>query len=252
MAVANNADEYAAPRQNIFFTANNQTPADGNLTGQCVTLVKWFLAEMTGVPDPFSARGDARYVGKRLVAQGHAVEIPWADRQRGDVICMEYGVYGHIYVQLSGGRAFEQNVNMPGVASKIVDGARVYASRIGSEGEAWRHDMHVYRIKTYKEGTVPDINVVDRGGLEIIWIGFLDRAPTDAEYKAFVGKPWPTVLFTAYSSPEYKNRYAGLVKNYNIVTHEVPKLQQRIRDLEASEPATPEMKALYNAVKAVK
>lgn len=248
--VATNADEYATPRQNIFFTADNQTPADGNLTGQCVTLVKWFLSQMTDVPDPFSARGDARYVGKTLVNQGHAIEIPWADRQRGDVICLEYGVYGHIYVQLSGGRAFEQNVNWPGVASKIVDGARVYASRIGSEAEAWRHDMHVYRIKSYKEGSTMD--TVDRGGLETIWQGFLDRRPTDEEYKNFVGKGWAAVLFTAVTSAEFKNRYAGLVKNYNIVTYDVPKLQQQIKDLQAANPATPEMIALYNAVKAVK
>lgn len=251
MAVAANADDYAAPRQNIFFTAHNNTPADGNLTGQCVTLVKWFMAEMSAVPDPFAARGDARYVGQTLVRQGHAVEVPFADRRRGDIITNEYGTFGHIYVQLSGGRVFEENVNMPGVASKIVDGARVYASRIGSETESFRRYVHIYRLKSYNEsgGTMER---VDRGGLETIWKGFLDRAPTAAEYANFVGKTWDSVLFTAYTSPEYKNRYAGLVNNYNTVTYEVPKLQQRIKELEALNPATPEMVALYNAVKAVK
>lgn len=147
--VAANADLYAIPRQNIFFPG-----VVPSLDGQCVSLIKWFMGEMTAVPNPQAARGDARYVGKTLVAQGHAVEVPYAQRKRGDIICYENGIYGHIAVQLSGGRVFEQNVNMGGVASKIVDGSRVYASRIGSEAETWRKDQHVYRIKSYNEGGI--------------------------------------------------------------------------------------------------
>lgn len=153
MAVAANADLYADPRQNIFFSG-----VVPSLDGQCVSLVKWFLQEMTEVPNPQAARGDARYVGKTLVAQGHAIEVPYAERRRGDVVCYEYGTYGHIGVQLSGGRIFEQNVNLGGVQRKlIVDGNEswyVYASRIGSENEAFRQNVHIYRIKTYKEGEV--------------------------------------------------------------------------------------------------
>lgn len=250
--IVNNADDWAATRQGIFFPAHNNTPVDGNLTGQCVTLLKWFFAEMTDVPSPFAARGDARYVGKNLVAQGLAVEVPFADRRRGDVITNEYGVYGHIYLQLSGGRVFEENANVGGAARRTIsEGGEswyVYASRIGSEAEAFRRDVHVYRIKSYNEGGDMD-NKVDRGGLETIWKGFLDRPPTDAEYKEYVGKGWATVLFTAITSPEYKNRYAGLVKNYNTVTFEVPKLQQRIKELEATGSANPQAVALYNAVR---
>jgi hypothetical protein len=153
--VAANADDYAVARQNIFFPANNETNADGNLTGQCVTLVKWFFAEMCdGFPRPFAARGDARYVGKNLVAQGLADEVPYAQRRRGDIICLEYGTYGHIYVELGGGRVFEENVNIGGVARRVVDGAYVYASRIGSDSESWRgaDNPHAYRLKSYKEG----------------------------------------------------------------------------------------------------
>lgn len=165
--VATDADEYAASRQNIFFTANGETPADGDLTGQCVTLVKWFLAEMTEVPLPFSARGDARYVGHTLVAQGHAVEVKYAERQEGDIICYEFGIYGHIATQLSGGRVFEENVNLGGVSRRLVNGDYVYASRIGSENEAWRADKnpHVYRIKTYQGGDAnmqPQIDELNR------------------------------------------------------------------------------------------
>ncbi len=186
MAVAANADDYTVGRVNHFFTANNQTPLDGNLTGQCVTLVKWFMAQMTSVPSPFAARGDARYVGKSLVAQGHAVEVPWADRRRGDIICYEYGIYGHIAVQLSGGRVFESNVNWAGVASKLVDGDRVYASRIGSEAESWRHDAHVYRIKTYNEEGAS----MGKVGLEmarILTFGIIGRNGTDGVPNALGG-----------------------------------------------------------------
>lgn len=147
MAVAANADDYTNGRMNIFFPG-----VIPSLDGQCVSLVKWFMAEMSKVPNPQAARGDARYVGKTLVNQGHAVEVPWADRKRGDIVCYEYGTYGHIGVLLSGNRTFEENVNWSEVASKIVDGARVYASRIGSMAESWRHDMHIYRLNTYSEG----------------------------------------------------------------------------------------------------
>lgn len=147
-----NADDYAAKRVGIFFPANNQTSADGNLTGQCVTLNKWFLAEMTDVPSPFAARGDARYVGDTLVNQGHAVEVPYEQRRRGDFLVWKYGTYGHIGVLLSGDRVFEQNVNAGGAARRWVDGAWVYAARIGGLGESWRPVRpNIYRIKSYKE-----------------------------------------------------------------------------------------------------
>lgn len=157
MAAASNADDYAAPRQNYWFTANDQTPVDGNLTGQCVTLDKWFFNDMVpGFPAPFAARGNAKDLGHTLVAQGLAVEVPFNDRRRGDIICYEYGIYGHTAVQLSAGRVFESNVNWSGVASRIIDGERVYASRIGLENEAWRvgKNAHVYRLKAYNEGSL--------------------------------------------------------------------------------------------------
>lgn len=157
--VAANADLYAATRQNIFFKG-----VIPSLDGQCVSLAKWFMQEMSSVPNPQAARGDARYVGKKLVAEGHATEVSYANRKRGDIITYEYGIYGHIGVVLSGNRTFEENVNWPGVASKIVDGTRVYASRIGSLAEAWRHDQHIYRLKTYKEGeTMANLSRHDAG-----------------------------------------------------------------------------------------
>lgn len=156
-------DKWAAARVGIFFPAHNSTPADGNLTGQCVTLLKWFFHELANVPNPFSARGDARYVGHTLVQQGLAVEVPFSNRKPGDVVCYEYGTYGHIVLQLSGGMIFEQNVNMPGTTRRLVDGAYVYSARIASENESWRagKNPHVYRLKTYSEGG--DMLAVDVG-----------------------------------------------------------------------------------------
>lgn len=151
--IAANADDYAAPRVGIFFPANNQTNADGNLTGQCVTLVKWFLAEMTDVPSPFAARGDAKYVGDNLVKQGHAIEVPYEQRKRGDILVWKYGLYGHIGMLLSGDRVFEENVNAGGAKKRVLaDGTVVYAARIGSLGESWRPVRpNVYRVKSYTE-----------------------------------------------------------------------------------------------------
>lgn len=200
MSVAANADDYANARIGIFFTANNETPDDGNLTGQCVTLVKWFMSEMSEVPRPFAARGDARYVGKTLVAQGHADEVPYAARQAGDIICMEYGTYGHIYVQLENGRIFEQNVSWPGVASRLVDGSRVYASRIGSDSESWRHDLHAYRLKTYSGGDIPMFNEGDRVNVNNYLYG-----KDLGRFKWCVGKDWKTAMYYGiFETKEYK------------------------------------------------
>lgn len=212
MAVAANADDYTNGRVGYFFTANNETPDDGNLTGQCVTLVKWFLAQMTSVPSPFAARGDARYVGKRLVAQGHAVEVPYSERRRGDIITYEYGTYGHIGVVLSGDRTFEENVGWAGVAAKTVDGATVYASRIGSLGEAWRHDQHIYRINSYSEQGAADMQPATAQDVDnmlgLMWgvvtgkgdpgYNATDRAN---DHRNLDGKPFYEVFQTIYQDP---------------------------------------------------
>lgn len=186
-----NADIYAAQRINIFFPG-----VIPELDGQCVSLVKWFMQEMSEVPNPQAARGDARYVGRTLVNQGHATEVPYSERRRGDIITYEYGVYGHIGVVLSGDRTFEENVNWAGVSSKIVDGLRVYASRIGSLSEAWRHDQHIYRLKTYKEGGMANevmTPVVNHGDLVNMtsWL-FLGQQGLDPGAEGFIGYDWKT------------------------------------------------------------
>jgi FtsZ-binding cell division protein ZapB len=216
--VAINADAYAANRIGIFFPAHNQTPHDGNLTGQCVTLNKWFLAEMTDVPDPFSARGHARYVGKRLVADGHAVEVPYHQRQPGDFVVYEYGLYGHIGVLLTGDRLFEQNVNVGGVARKLVDGSYVYASRVGSLNESWRPiKPNIYRIKSYGGNTMPNSGDVDNIIGEL-W----GRKPNPEDY-GYTRQNWHDFIYGVLAAHPYQDRksdYADAVqkrKGYDTV-----------------------------------
>lgn len=159
MRVAVNADEWAAPRVGIFFTADSGPPAngeDGDLTGQCVTLDKWFFAEMTEIPNPFGARGHARYLGANLVRQGLADEVPNGSQRRGDIVGYEYGEYGHTGVLLSGNRLFQQNANVAGAKRKVLaDGTVVYSSTIvplyASLGGA---APKFYRLRTYKEGNI--------------------------------------------------------------------------------------------------
>lgn len=204
MAVAANADDYTKGRLNIFFTANGQTSADGDLTGQCVTLIKWFMQEMANVPNPFAARGDARYVGQNLVAQGLADEVPYAQRKRGDIVCYEYGTYGHISVQLSGGRVLEENVNFGGVARRVLsDGTVVYASRIGNETEAFRQNPHVYRLKSYKEG---GSEMITDNGVHALFKAILKHDATDkdvAYWKAYKSGTWEDVVDGLTNLGEY-------------------------------------------------
>lgn len=241
--VALNADLYATPRQNTWFKTTYPS-----LEGQCVTLVKNFMQDMSSVPNPHSARGDGNDVGNTLVAQGHAVEVPFSERKRGDLICYEYGTYGHIAVQLSGGRVFESNVNMGGVASKIVDGARVYASRIGSENESWRvgKNPHVYRLKTYKEGQ--DM-VIDRNGA--LWLARhlrFDHTPTDEQINAFVGRDLVVALTDAYDDKYVQdNRHA--VRSYPSVVAENAALKKQIAELETGGTTDPKLVALGQAIK---
>lgn len=201
MAVAKNADDYTIGRLNIFFTG-----VVPELDGQCVSLVKWFMQEMSAVPNPQAARGDARYVGHTLVSQGHAIEVPYSDRRRGDIVCYEYGVYGHIGVQLSNGRIFEQNVNIGGVASKIVDGARVYASRIGDENESFRQNPHIYRLKTYKEeDDMSSQTMADETTIKLEYNNGLFRDALPNEIRGLQGQTVEAVQRTVGASPEHSD-----------------------------------------------
>ena len=158
MAVAADADAYTAGRVDIFFPADSGPPAsgaDGDLTGQCVTLDKWFFAEMCdGFPSPFAARGHARYLGQNLVAQGLATAVPAGQQKEGDVVCYEYGTYGHTGILLSGNRLFQQNAAVAGARKRtLADGTVVYSSTIvGLYPSLGGVAPKFYRLKHYKGG----------------------------------------------------------------------------------------------------
>lgn len=153
MATNPNADDYAARRLGTFFPgSSNGTMDDGDLTGQCVSLVKWFGAEMCQLPNPGAARGNAKDFGNTLVNQGLAYEVPPNQRQQGDLVVwpLDGGGYGHIGVLLSGDRIFEQNVALPGSSTRVVAGNTVYSSRIDPFHANWRRGgTRVYRMRNY-------------------------------------------------------------------------------------------------------
>lgn len=153
MATNPNADDYAAHRLGTFFPgSSNGTMDDGDLTGQCVSLVKWFGAEMCQLPNPGAARGNAKDFGNTLVNQGLAYEVAPNQRQQGDLVVwpLDGGGYGHIGVLLSGDRIFEQNVALPGSSTRVVAGNTVYSSRIDPFHANWRRGgTRVYRMRNY-------------------------------------------------------------------------------------------------------
>lgn len=161
------ADSWAATRVGIFFPASsNNALSSGDLDGQCVSLDKWFLSEVCSVPNPGAARGHAKDYGNTLVAQGHAIEVPAAERKAGDIVVWpdDGGQYGHTGVLLNNDRVFEQNVGLPGSSHKYVrqaDGRNVlvFAARIDPLFASWRTGAaRYYRIKTYKGAinVIPD------------------------------------------------------------------------------------------------
>jgi hypothetical protein len=196
------------------------------------------LLEFLGAPNPYAGRGNAIDVNDTLLRQGIADNGKgWltvvVNRDMGRIF--ENGVwnnYGHIWLDLAGEANYEQN------------GARaLYTTkntRPISQGQQF------VNLDKWIEGGDME-NRVDRGGLETIWKGFLDRPPSAEDYKNFVGQSWPSVLFIAITSKEYKDRYAGLVK---LVTVTEPALRAQIKDLQAQVDAkgncTPDERAFLD------
>ena len=152
MTANKNADDYANARIGIFFPG---FPAP--LTGQCVSLAKWFLGEMCDITDWQNGRGNAKDFGDTLVNQGLAYVV--SSPQRGDLVAWKKdgGGYGHIGVMCSGGNVFECNAGLVGTPSiKVPDGeggyTTVYASRVDPLYANWRKGSPTfYRVRTYVE-----------------------------------------------------------------------------------------------------
>lgn len=193
MATNPNADDYAARRLGMFFPgSSNGTMDDGDLTGQCVSLVKWFGAEMCQLPNPGAARGNAKDFGNTLVNQGLAYEVAPNQRQQGDLVVwpQDGGGYGHIGVLLSGDRVFEQNVALPGSSARVVAGNTVYSSRIDPFHANWRRGgVRVYRMRNY----VGNRPAVSDEQIKQAYREVLERDADEggiAHYKSQIAKGW--------------------------------------------------------------
>lgn len=203
---------YAAARVGQFLTADSGPPpssADGDLTGQCVSQVKWVLKDFTDIPNPFGARGHARYLGINLVAQGHAVEVSAAQAKPGDVVCYEYGQYGHTGTLLAGSRLFQQNANVTGAKRKVLaDGTVVYSvvivplwASLGGVAPKF------YRLKTFKEGAGMDIETARYEAQRIGLLGHMTEAEITPEWVEYHAKNM--VANPKYAAALAKQLYEG-------------------------------------------
>lgn len=244
MSVANNADDYTKGRVGIFFPGHPEY-----LTGQCVSLVKWFIGEMCDAKDWQAARGHAKDFGDTLVRQGLATVV--SSPKRGDLAVWKHdgGSYGHIGVVLSGNRVFEQNVAIAGTATKMVSGNRVYASRIDPLNAAWRKGSPTYyRMKSYKEklttpatGGGKTVNEKDLDALykygPLALGGYTSRGRKSKEgSNVYLGKSAEFVINDFFNSKEAKDKRAA----------EKKKLSSAIaaRDAKAEELATEKSKSV--------
>ncbi|MDR2082336.1 MAG: C40 family peptidase [Candidatus Ancillula trichonymphae] len=139
-----NVRTWALARQGITFV----NPPDESLDGQCVTLIKAFLAECCeGVANPYAARGNALDFGSVLVAQGYAAQV--SNLQPGDILVYDVGTpYGHIALYIDDNRLFEENAAVS-PATLAMNGT--WTSRVGD----YRTATSVYRLgeQYYNENT---------------------------------------------------------------------------------------------------
>lgn len=86
------------------------SPADGDLNGQCVSLVKSLMA-FVGAPNPRAARGHAKTAGDQYLREGLGkAGKGWL------TVCINRtmaGEFGHIWLDLAGEANYEQNGAVP-------------------------------------------------------------------------------------------------------------------------------------------
>ncbi|KUM39027.1 CHAP domain-containing protein [Arthrobacter sp. EpRS71] len=208
MAVNQNADDYANARLGIYFPGHPAT-----LTGQCVSLIKWYLGEMCGVAEWQAARGHAKDFGDTLVSQGLATVVSAGSRKRGDLVVWKQdgGGYGHIGVLCSNDNVFEENVGLAGSKSAVYGGNTVYASRIDPLNAVWRKGPPTfYRVKTYVESIQQPQGgdmVTNRDQLNKLYEAVLRRPRGAGEGEdVYLGKDSGFVFNDLYASRERSTR----------------------------------------------
>lgn len=211
---------WAKDRVGMFFPGStNGTGETGDLTGQCVSLVKWYLAELTNVSNPHSARGHAMHFGDALVSEG------WADRvgdvRVGDIIVWPYdgGGYGHIGVYVGNGQVFEENVGLPGRQVAYYYGSTVYSAGIDPLYASWRiGGFNAYRIKGKffkggrgaSAGGEPPVGVIGgdaawKARIRQIKYGLTGEQLWDDEFDALVGREIGAVIMSWAQNPISEN-----------------------------------------------
>lgn len=206
MSVNNNADDYANARIGIYFPG---FPA--YLTGQCTSLLKWFLGEMCGIGNWQDARGNAKDFGTALVNQGLATQIDASQRRRGDLVIWpsDGGGKGHGGILLSGDRVFEENVGLKGLPSQVVEGNRVYPSRTDPLNSTWRVGAPVfYRIHGYTE-TAPAVPVPPAPAPAAKWATVKSNCNVRAAANS-------TSAISSVLTPGARFQYDGILQGQNI------------------------------------
>lgn len=197
MSVNNNADDYANARVGIFFPGVPQ-PAYDYLTGQCVSLAKWYIGEMCGVADWQAGRGNAKDFGDTLVSQGLATLVKDPNqRRRGDIVVWKQdgGGYGHIGVLCSSDNVFEENVGLVGTKSAVYGGNTVYAARLDALYAPWRTGAPTfYRLAGYVENQPAAAQPQPEGGdmitapgLKAVYNAYLGRDPDQSAIDHYIG-----------------------------------------------------------------
>ncbi|MDR1448423.1 MAG: CHAP domain-containing protein [Candidatus Ancillula sp.] len=193
---------WANARQGITF----EDFSNSDLSGQCVALVKCFLAECCdGINSPYGARGDAIDFGNTLVAQEYADQTT-GELVPGDILVYDEGTqYGHIALYIGNEQLFEENAAYP-PASLASNGT--WTSRIGAYRNAtWAYRMrHQYYNNNEQEGQDNMRHVYNKGDGALHWFtdthygGYHDYDELQADLNTGVAK-MPVIDWTDPNYP---------------------------------------------------
>ena len=247
MALAANAQDWASQRIGIFFPAGESDNSQGYLTGQCVSLIKWFLAEMCEkVPSPFAARGHAKDFGEALVAQGIADRV--GDLKRGDILVWPYdgGGYGHIGVYMGDGTVFEENVAASGQRTANFGAGIVYAADVDPLNAGWRvGGYNIYRVRTYVENIVAQRDRSD----EINFLNGLYRQILDRNVDEGAITHYLKQIDSGWNWEQIKQDLLASAEGQAVQARRVEEAKAKARELQAAfDSETNEIKRLYKEV----
>lgn len=247
MALAANAQDWASQRIGIFFPAGESDNSQGYLTGQCVSLIKWFLAEMCEkIPEPFRARGHAKDFGNALVAEGLADQV--GDLKRGDILVWPYdgGGYGHIGIYMGDGTVFEENVAPSGQRTANFGAGIVYAADVDPLNAGWRvGGYNIYRVRTYVENIVAQRDRSD----EINFLNGLYRQILDRNVDEGAITHYLKQIDSGWNWEQIKQDLLASAEGQAVQARRVEEAKAKARELQAAfDSETNEIKRLYKEI----